>query len=216
VSTIISHVILQGETVRSLAQKFFQDANRWSDIVVFNELDYPFISDSLINISSSSNVKVIGDVIFIPLDSDTAGIQEYESGQDLDSLVLGTDLELAINSELPINTHDGELLVDMGSGDYRLLSGFKCLSQDLIHRLKTEYGTLTYHPEYGSNFHTILGSKMSPGWKDKAEIEIIKTFRSDSRVLDVTDVVVTSVDSRILIKCNIITSRGQHLISSLI
>ncbi len=194
----IEYVITSGDTLSMVAQRTLGDATRAMEIALLNNLDYPFIvlpSEDL-----EGNVKTIGDTLLIPnelhgKDTVEVHIEDDPFGSDL---LLTTDkFNLSLGS-------GGELEVD-SYGDLRTVSGLDSLYQDLVHRVITEKGTLPYHPDYGSYVLKIVGSKKDSTWRQKVAIEVSKTFRSDERVVDVTDLQITSIDTGVHISCKIVT-----------
>lgn len=192
-AVMVEYQIHVGDTLQSISQKLLGDASKWHTIAVLNNLDYPFVSQVPI---AGKVTKSSGDVIYVPvstLDTETSEVLL----QDPNFAALGTDLDL----------EDGELGLDI-NGDLRLVSGVDNLYQDLMNRLSTEVGTLTYHPEFGSKFTVVVGNKTNRHWLDKASVEIAKVFKSDPRVIDVKDLEVNQIADAVYLKCTIIHISG--------
>jgi len=209
---IEKYTVREGDTIRGIAQKVLLNANKWSDIVIYNQLDYPFIVGMGYYNSLGVNVKKPGDVILIPVEILSSSVTNVDVNAG--DLIFGSDFMLSRDDSNLSQAGQDDLKVDTSTLDYAVVSGIQCLKQDLVHRLRTKKGTLVYHPEYGSNFMEIIGNKGDTNWRDKAVIELIKTFRSDSRVVDVLDVSVTSLDESVSISCKIVTSKGSYSIYS--
>lgn len=200
-AVLSQYTIKRGDTLQIIAQTLLGDANAWMRIALLNDMDYPFISD---NIESNPKIKRFGTVILIPsIVDDTETVETLLV--DPYSQLLGVDLSLA----------NGEFDVDI-NGDLALVSGIDCLYQDLMHRLGTEYGSVPYHPTYGSRFNTVVGNKSNKHWLDKATVELTRTFKSDPRVSDVKDVQVLLINDQIHIKCTVVTINGSIPIQSII
>ena len=187
------YTIKMGDTLQSIAQTLLQDTSKWVDLALLNNLDYPFISDSL---TTLPNVKSFGDTIFVPISVDDNDTTELLL-EDPDFASLGSDFYLK----------DGDLDVDI-NGDIRLVSGIDCQQQDLVNKLSIELGTLPYHPNSGSRLNAVIGNKTNKHWLDKATVELTRTFKTDPRVVDVKDVEVVAVSDQIHIKCTIVTITG--------
>ena len=162
------YTVRQGDTLYMIAQRYTGDSANAMQIAVLNELDYPFIGN--LGESYSGNVKVPGDEILLPIEateSSQAAVKTLLSNPD--ELIYGSDLALSSSYVELSNEKGGELLSDI-YGDLQTTSGLKCLEQDLLDAIETPYGSLPFHPGYGSNFLSIIGSKTSIGWQQKAVI----------------------------------------------
>jgi len=178
----LSHTITQGESLQSISQFYYQDANRWSELALLNELEYPFITEDLE--STMSNVKKIGDVILIPVEnpSEFAIIPSYEFediyekafGEDIALFNTGSSVELTRESS-------GEISSDI-YGDIQTVKGIANLRQALIIRLSTPLGSLVYHPNFGSRLHQLVGSRGTFEGIHKIKVEVERCVRSDKRV----------------------------------
>ncbi|MDP4224910.1 MAG: hypothetical protein Q8910_00875 [Bacteroidota bacterium] len=206
----VTYTIRNGETIRSIAYSQLGDTNLWPTIVAYNKLDYPFIIGLYDDSPStqSLNIKRPGDQILIPKEDTTPLISDADSS--IETSLFGCDLALQDSNEMsPSNYGEIDLAIDLQTGDYAVFKGIQSLKQDLMHGLCTEYSTMPYHPEWGSNFLTIVGSKGDEDWRNKAIIEICKTFKSDSRVEDVIDVTITSLPQGVRLNCKVVVVGGN-------
>lgn len=196
----LNYIIHEGDTLQLIAQKSLGDYNYWSDIATLNDLDYPFIVSLTEKTQyAGMKVRVPGDSILLPItdSNDTPGLSDMNV-----IVMLGSDLDL----------EGGELGTD-AYGDLRLSQGVDCLFQDLKHRLSTPYGTLLGHPEYGSKFTDIIGDRKDNTRTYKACLELDRTFRTDPRVLGVSDITITDMATGIAIDCYITTQMGDFKFS---
>lgn len=182
------YFITHSDTLPMISQRELGDANRWVEIASLNSMEYPFISTT-----PSEGVKSPGDVILLPDSSHTNIIETV----DLVS-ALGSDIYLDLGSE-----GTGEFNTDI-SGDLSIVQGEECLVQDLSHRLRTPIGTLPHHPDYGSMFSTLIGSKKDTNWREKCLVELSRVVRSDPRVTDISDIRIDSINQGISIQCTIL------------
>lgn len=203
-SQFVSYQIQDGDTIQWIAQKILGDASRSFEIAILNNLDYPFIL-SLNDSSSSGNVKSPGDSLLIPIY--TSDVNLIKISEEPEINVFGSDLLLDSDD----GSYGGEFERDI-YGDIRTVKGLSCLKQDLFHQLFTPKGSLIYHPEYGSDFTTIIGHKKDDNWKEKATIELIKVFRSDPRVVDVQNVIITDILNGYNIECTVIVPDSSFVI----
>jgi phage baseplate assembly protein W len=210
----LKHTIVNGETLQSIATKYLGTADKALEIAVLNDLDYPFIVNIGQTASSGLNVKTAGDVILVPLMADSVSdLNDVYS--DLDSINMGTDLQLVENTTNLSSYSGGEFATSLYH-DLQTVSGIDTLSQDLLHRLLTPYGSLPHHPTYGSTFLTIVGKKNDTDWRQKASIELSRTFRSDPRVSDVKNVVVNSNSTEMYIECTIVVGTSQFTLKKVL
>jgi phage baseplate assembly protein W len=180
----MQYTIKYGDTLRMIAQRELGDAELWTEIADLNNLSYPYISDT-----PADGVVTPGDTIYLPDVNNTSATEETS---------FGTDLALSTDKVNLSYYRGGDLTVGV-DGDYQLVSELDCLRQDLAHRKMTPLGTVPYHPTYGSNLTTIIGSKKDENWKIKAQLEVERTLKCDPRVTDVKDVTIQDLPTGIRI-----------------
>lgn len=209
----IKYPIKNGDTIYSIAQKLLGDYNRGLELASINDLDYPFIVETSNNVYPQ-NTKKPGDYLLVPLEED--GVNDFLKVQEnLDSIQLGTDIFLSTESTNLSNYAPGEFKT-ASNNDLSYVSGVQTLTQDLIHRLVTEKGTLPFHPEYGSDLLKIIGSKGTVESKQKAVVEVTSAIRSDIRVSDVSNVEVNVLSTGIQISAIIEVSGKRFRLSEVI
>lgn len=206
------HVVSEGDTLQMIAQKVLGDASRGMEIAVLNDLQYPFIGS--MGDAPSEGVKLPGETILIPVEVEY-NLSVEDIDEELYNRALGVDLFLSTDKFNLSFGSGGELSTNI-SGDLQTVSGVNTLHQDLIHRLTTEVGTLPYHPTYGSKFLSIIGNRKDSTWKQKAVLEVSRTFKSDSRVVDVTDVIVEFIPTGIVISCTVVTAITKFVLEELV
>lgn len=181
----MKYTVKYGDTIRMIAQRELGDAELWIDIVTLNGLSYPYISDM-----PSVGVATPGDDILLPV-TESLEIQQETT--------FGTDLRLSTDKVNLTSGRGGDLSIGL-DGDYELVSEVDCLRQDIAHRKITVLGTLPYHPTYGSELTTMVGSKKDANWRIKAQLEAERTVRSDPRITDVTSMSVDGDSSEVRIE----------------
>lgn len=211
-SNFKEYTITSGDTLQMIAQKLLGDAGRGMELAVLNDLQYPFIGS--IGDKELEGVKKPGDSIIIPIEV-SSDLAVEDINEDLYTRALGVDLMISTDKVNLSFGGSGELSTDI-SGDLQTVSGVKTLHQDLIHRLTTELGTLPYHPNYGSKFLSIIGNRKDYTWKQKAVIELSRTFKSDDRVVDIKDIIVDFIPVGIVISCVVVTAITKFVVEELI
>lgn len=207
----IEYCVRDGDTLQMIAQKYMGDASRWEEIAIFNDLQYPFI----VSLDKAGDgLKTPGDIILIPVSVQDSSIAE-EVLADPYAVLFGSDLSLSSDKVNLSFSTAGEFDSDE-YGDLAVVSGISTLSQDLIHRLITPLGSLLYHPDYGSDFLTLVGNRNDVTWRQKAAIEVSRCFLSDLRVKSVDNVVVQKIDGGISISCNITTASIRFKLNEMV
>ncbi len=209
----LKHTIIDGETLESIAYKYLGDSSRNLEIAILNDLDYPFII-GFDETAVRTGVKTAGDVLLIPIEVDDK-YDLKEVSEDLDSVVFGSDIYLQDDDANLSFRRGGEFQVNTYR-DLQTVSGADCLVQDLIHRLVTDEGTLPYHPTYGSRFLYLIGNKNDSDWRQKAIVEVSRTFKCDPRVQDVTNVSLTRIPTGIAIECTVVTESASFTLKEMI
>lgn len=203
-TTCISYKIVEGDTLQRLAVKYNVDS--WYSIAYLNDLQYPFILDDIVAVSDrKSNVAYLGDTILVPVTSLTK--TEYLSDIELQKRTYGVDIyldyDLGYSNVTSFEESQGQLSYE-SSGDIAQAAGVNNIKQALILRLSTRYGELPMHPDYGSDFPDMIGWSKTHTNLIKMKLEIMETFKKDTRVSDVTDCTIMSVTGGVKISCNII------------
>lgn len=185
--TLRQYQVRQGDTIESISHRIFGIAGRWKEIVELNRLDYPYIDTSGAIISEGKNVAVIGSrlvIALLPGDSIADSVfVDVERKRNIDDILFGIDIAL---------TSDGDIAVDNGRADFALVAGGKNLQQAIWMRFMSYLGELSYHPEYGTGLHKLIGEKLNIISAAKAKIESSRTILSDPRVRSIKSLVVYS------------------------
>lgn len=178
-----THTIVLGDTLQAIAQFYLKDSNRWTEIALLNNLEYPFIVDEFRNGSTPEHVKAIGENLTLPIPEDIQNLPKSELQRGYDRL-LGEDIALFKNDELVSDTYEGEMTANQ-FGDLATYRGIANLKQALMLRFATPLGELLHHPDYGTRLYSLIGDRNSPAHQQKVRVEIERTLRDDARVEDV-------------------------------
>jgi LysM repeat protein len=145
------HTVQQGDTMMSIAIKYYGDYHKWTRIATANSLDDDdFLSDDIVGqtikvpIQQSALLARGNDnLVYEPLAhaNDPASIERSLYGSDID-------------------TSNGRLSVD-GRGDIKRTAGIPCVMQNVSRRITTPKGGLNpLHPGYG--IEGLAGSTKAP------------------------------------------------------
>lgn len=200
-------IISQGDTVHSLAQNYMGDYNLWEQIVILNDLDYPFIVPvDYEDFGEDMNVLRVGQTVMIPVNVGESSIIEDDilgdEGLGIDLLAQTNSVSSSLTSRI-----GGQLIAP--NGDFALAIGIDSLRQDLINRLVTPKGSIPWHPNYGSDFLDLIGSKNTLESLDLAKLEVQAVFEADDRVEEVQDLVVNTYRDKLLIQAYVKISNGR-------
>ena len=199
------YVINGGDTLQSISQNVLGDATKWYDLAEYNNLVYPYISNT-----SSERVYGPGDTLIIPDANNqnydiTLDKLSYEQKHDLEAFVMGKDLSLMGDTSAIETRGSTDELVSLSSDGKKIAKvvGYDNLVQALLMRLNTPLGSLILHPDYGSNFYSLLGENNTTSNVNKIMVGVEQTIRKDSRVSNVTVEAVRVDPTQISIKATI-------------
>ena len=134
--------VRSGDTLQRIAARELGDGARWPELVSFNALVPPFITDDPASIAEG--VARPGQFLRVPA---AAVIASAEADPDE---VFERDVELRGRRLLGVD------------GDFAVVAGAANLKQALRHRVETEEGELSFHPTYGSGLMRVRGSVNGP------------------------------------------------------
>lgn len=183
---------LRGDSLQTIAARELGDAARWTEIVSYNKLVPPFITDD--PALAVSGVVLTGTRILVP-----APTPEVLSTTDPDA-VFEKDVALG---------RDGELQAD--GVDFVVLSGRHNLSQALRNRIETDRGELIFHPEYGSDVRRLIGVVNGPTASLLAAQYARSAVLSDPRVSRVAGAKAEVVGDAINVTVEAVAVAGQSV-----
>ena len=158
--------IRHGDTPQAIAARELGDASRWTDLIAYNDLVPPFITDD--PAQARTGVLLSGSMIRVP-----AAAQMASASSDPDRVF-----------ERDIRLEDGVLAAQ--NGDFAVASGRDNLRQAIKHRIETERGELLFHPEYGSRIRVLLGAVNGPTASLLAAEYARSAVLADPRIRQVT------------------------------
>lgn len=203
------YTIKQGDTIHSISQTVYGSVGQVMEIITANDLEYPFVGP--LEGDGKPGIKVPGDIIIIPQEiGDEPGMLDTVD----ESSINGSDILLDFGDSGSLDTYYYKDILSDRNGDIQTISKEGSLKQDLIHKLITRPGTLVCHPDWGSNFLTVIGNKSLYGWEEKASIELERCFRSDDRVKDIQNIRIRDLPLGIQIDCEVLTNNSMIPIST--
>lgn len=182
-----SHVISSDETVQDIATQQLGDTRLWTKIVELNDLVYPYIVPSAeYKLDNPEHLMMVGDVIQLPtlnslsdLSVTTMGVDGKKTAYDS---ALGMDLGLTIENPAGLDDEIAYLTPQEDRNDIATVVGIKNLKQSISMRIFTRYGTLAYHPNYGSHVYDFIGEALNPDNIELLKIELARVAKTDGRV----------------------------------
>ena len=183
-----------GDTLHRIAFRTLQDASRWKDIALLNNLRDPYLTgDKTLPGVSTGSVILWGNPIRIPDPGNTQqGVTSAEA--------YGIDLSLA----------GGRLSVDK-FGDLSLVNGVPNLKQALEFRLNNDMGCLQFHPKYGNAAGRLRGYKAVESARLLALRYCEETVLADPRVKDVSGGFVSQVGESVRVEMTALIDAGSTL-----
>lgn len=157
---------VRGDTLQAIAARELGDAGRWPELIAFNSLVPPYITDDPAQVKAG--VLRSGALIRLP-----APVPVVSSTADPDQVF-----------ERDIGLSHGMLTAV--SGDFAVLSGRDNLKQALKNRIKTERGELIFHTEYGSLVRRLIGTVNGPTAELLAAQYAKAAVLADPRIKNVT------------------------------
>ena len=181
-----------GDDLQTIAAREMGDANRWPELVWFNSLVFPYITDDESRVGPG--VLLSGQFIKVPA---PAGVytDDAERGQ-----VYERDCAML----------DKQLQVDE-SGDLAIVTGADNLRQQLGHRVATPRGQARRHPEYGCLIYRLLGTANGPMAAQLGAEYVKSALLADYRVDKVASSVATVTGDAVTIQARAVAIDGGNV-----
>lgn len=180
-NSIMEHTLGSADTLESIAATYMGDAAVWYDLVVANELVYPFLSPT-----GAPGTLAPGDTIAVPVSSSASypAVGGAEAAAAPLTDLLGTNIRL---EERPAS-RPGRPMVDLAvkkgtNKDVDLIRGEDNLAQALQMRVWTERGSLPSAPSYGQR--RLVGFGLAAADITALRVSLRETILADSRVQQV-------------------------------
>lgn len=132
-----------GDSLQRVAARELGDASRWPEIISYNNLVPPFLTDDTAQVRPG--VLLTGTSLKVPAPT------RFTSASADPEAVFGIDVELSGR---------GEILTD--GKDFTLVAGRANMKQAIRNRVESDRGDLIYHPEYGSEVRRLIGIVNGP------------------------------------------------------
>ena len=202
-SQYIMHTVGAGDTIQAVGDLYGVD---WTELVIINGLEYPYIDDDLIINENQTldGVAKIGSKLIIPTTGLNVPNKTNLSSSEIEKYAFGCDLDLFSLEETEhgiVNLEVEGQLTDNGRGDIKISEGIANLRQQLIIRLGTPKGALLLHPEFGSKILDYVGKRTTVEVLTEVSLEVQECLLGDFRVNGVSDVRCVFRDHGIRVEC---------------
>jgi hypothetical protein len=211
-----------GETIKDVAARVLGDRGRWHELVLLNDLRYPFLSAS-----GGDNVVAYGELLVYPsTDAEGAPSDQVNarspSTRELDDTgntrlgavtnSYGRDIRLqSVSASLTGDTTQTDFVVN-DAGDISTIAGIPNVEQAIRLKFATEQGELTVHQFYGSQFP--VGSKSTQSAFTAYQLDVRNTILSDKRVAAIQDLDMSAVGDVLSVSATIRLVNSSELLST--
>ncbi len=166
------------DTIYSLAQKYLGDWNRWQELVLINNLEYPYFSKD----GKIGTVKY-GESILIPVNTDISINDLYHLEEILKKHTLLNITDTYLGFDIRSKNNDIVLNHQL---DFEFIAGINAFMQAIDLLLTTHLGAKITMPLYGNPIE--IGSKAPNIFDLKLYQEYIrKTLLKDDRVKEIKE-----------------------------
>lgn len=163
----------RGDTLQRIAARELGDASRWTDLISFNKLVSPFVTDD--PSEASATVLLTGQPILVPAPSPV--------------VTSAANPEAVFERDVKLDA--GGLLSVGADGDFAVASGRENLKQAISMRVRTELGELLLHLGYGCDVRRLIGKVNGPTKRLIGARTVSTAVELDPRVSRVTRAVAT-------------------------
>lgn len=138
------YIVQRGDNIFSIAEKLFGNPERWFELVLLNDLVFPYITDG----AGGDKVKGVGDTLFyITEGTDMTTFQIYLKEYEIfDVSLYGCDIAISDTREIMFSDNDVGFFYDE-----------RLVRQSILLRFTTELGSYRLNPNFG--FPVIVGTK---------------------------------------------------------
>lgn len=177
-------IIYVHDTLETIAARELNNARRWIDLALANELTAPYISDE-----GLPGTKRPGDTILIPTEKRGGDPEQIRSKGDGElrasqlEVILGRDLQLEFGAD-----GKADLVVDttLGSEDFKTVAAVDNLSQAMVFILSIERGTDVLYQQIG--YERIIGRRGTYERLINAQLSVLEAVQQDPRIVSTSGV----------------------------
>jgi len=191
-SASIAYRIRPGDSLFTLAERFFGAAERWVDIAWLNGFQ-----DA--STAGDGSTLRAGQVIRVPGDADPSAVSAFPNARTLDDI-------LARDVYINFKTWD---LEPLGAGDIRTVAGAANLEQALGNRVLTERGECPLFSRYG--LPVSVGMKTNPRLAGYIGAHVQDQMLADPRVVEVANIVVLDEGDTISVSATLTPITGSDI-----
>lgn len=183
-----------GDSLQKIALRELGDASRWPELISYNELVPPFITDDAAE--AGPGVLLSGQPILVP------SAAALTTGPTKQEDVFGTDVAL---------DEAGGMVTD--GVDFVMVRGNANLIQALGGRIRTPRGALMFHPVYGCDVRRFIGTVNGPT-KGLLTAQLVRgTVQQDPRVTRAQSSRATVDGDKIVAEAVVETIAGRSLLA---
>jgi hypothetical protein len=183
--------VRHGDTLQGIAARELGDASKWADLIAINDLVYPYLTGD--PDLASDKVKLYGTLLIVP-----STASRVSSAGDEDA-VFGIDLDLT-----------GGVLTAR-DGDFVTVGGRRNLRQAILHRLRTAFGELLFHGNYGLGAHRLRGAVNGPTTGILSAEYVRGAMLSDPRIAKVGSSIAQVDGDRVAVTASVQPVTGEPM-----
>ena len=182
------------------------NAQAFDAVVLYNNLQYPYITETPSYQNGFNKFLTPGDIIYLPME------KEYISG-DINTVInpakaalntyeeiLGRDLKLTKLTQATTGVSEFNLSISP-NGDLDIIVGKDNIEQAIDIKLNTERGELMSHPGFG--IVPVVGHKGSKNVTFNLHLSLYDTMLSDGRIKELTDTYVNISGDKASVKTKV-------------
>jgi len=177
VSTAIKKVVLQNDTIHTIAARELGTARKFKELIILNNLVPPYISTT-----SSTGVLSPGDSILIPNIGETDSTDIVLQNKEYPITLSLTEEERQLGIDLALD-NDFDLILT-NTSDFDLIGGKENAIQALRILLALQKGSLKLYPNIGTDLK--IGEKLTSDKVFELQFDLIKTVLASPKFADAT------------------------------
>lgn len=166
------------------------DMNKVSDVIEYNGLDYPYVTDTPSYATPFKKFLTAGDIIYVPTPTEmvtgdiNTKINPIKAQTNLYEEILGRDVRLNKSTDTTTGVSEFNLTLSP-TGDLDVVVGKENIVQAIDIKLHTERGEMPLHPGFG--LVPVMGEKGNRTLNFNLYLSLNDTMLSDGRIKELSD-----------------------------